>query len=445
MTVSKKDQLVRRKDWMGWGLLVFMLCLLPLERWSFPFRLQVADFALVTLTLYGLAKAWRGQQRLNFPLLLPMWLILLSSLVATLMGFAYSESVVAIVQELYLFVWFLVLANLLWTFPLSDLDRLLKVWSVMACVQAAVALMGMMRIGPRIFYLPPYYTALDRAQVISSAGFMRAVGTFANSNAAGAYLSISFFVSLATGWPVWLRAALGTWLFAGILGTGSLGALASTGGGLVLLLVVYPITVNRQTAKLWGAIICIGASLLLATAFVFSFVPSLLSEFGFDTQGQLFALTVGRFPRSMASRLTRIEEFWSIYSLHPWGTGPDSSASFQLSLHNDYVAFLFERGPAGAIGWLWIVASTLLTPLRVAYQHPDRHRRWQVLVLGAGFAACAINALTHEVSHFRQVWVLMAFVFAVSGILRRDLVSAARGSWENANQTFAGRRAIAVP
>jgi O-antigen ligase len=81
-------------------------------------------------------------------------------------------------------------------------------------------------------------------------------------------------------------------------------------------------------------------------------------------------------------------------------------------MHNDYLAFLFERGPIGAIGWLWMVAATLLAPLRAACQCTHSQQRWQVLALGAGFLGCAMNAFTHEVSHFRQVWVLMAFLFA---------------------------------
>jgi O-antigen ligase len=81
-------------------------------------------------------------------------------------------------------------------------------------------------------------------------------------------------------------------------------------------------------------------------------------------------------------------------------------------LHNDYAAFLFERGPLGAIGWVWIVGAVVLAPVRAAYQSPDRYRRWRLLALGVGFLSCAVNAFAHEISHFRQVWVLMAFVFA---------------------------------
>ena len=396
-------------DQIGFWLSILMLCLLPLERLMFPFNLKVADFALVLLTLYGLGKAWRTHQRLNFPLLIPMWLILLSSLVATLVGFAHSDSIIAIVQEVYLFVWFVVLTNILKAFSLSDLDRLIKIWSVIALAEATTTLMGMLHIGPHIFYTEP-----GLGQAVSSAEFGRAVGTYANSNAAAAYLSVSFFVLLATFWPIWLRSVFGMWLLAGIFGTGSVGALLSSISSLVLLTAIYSIIRNRQATILWGGIIGIGTGIIAAILFLLGLGSSLLPGTKFDKNKQLLALTVGRFPRSLASRFSLIENAWSVYSLHPWGTGPNSSVSYLATLHNDYIAFLFERGPVGAIGWLWIVGSTFLAPLRAANQCPDRHQRWQILALGAGFLACAMNALVHEISHFRQVWVLMAFLFAAS-------------------------------
>jgi len=399
------------RDQIGFWLSILMLCLLPIERLMLPFNLRVADFALVLLAVYGLGKAWRTRQRLVFPLLLPLWLILFSSLIATLVAYAHPDSVMAIVQEVYLFAWFIILTNVLKSFPSPDLDRLMKIWSVIALAEATIALMGMLRIGPSIFYTEP-----GAGPVSPSAGFSRAVGTFVNPNAAGAYLSISFFVLLATSWPIWLRSVFGIWLLAGTFGTGSMGALSSTIASLAVLAVAYPIVKNRQAAMLWGGVVGVGVGVLATMLFILGIWPSLLSGIGLDTSGQLFAITVGRFPRSLAGRLTIMEQAWSMYSLHPWGVGPAIShlhMPIGASLHNDFVAFLVERGPLGFSGWLWLVGATLLAPLRTAYQRTDRHQRWQVLALGAGFLACAMNAFTHEVSHFRQVWVLMAFLFAV--------------------------------
>lgn len=405
LTLYRTNQASESRDQIGFWLSVLLLCLLPIEHWRFPLNLKPADLALVLLTSYGLLKAWHTHQRLDFPLLLPMCLILFSSSVATLVGFARLESIIAIAQEIYIFVWFVALANVLKAFPLSDLGRLMKIWSVIACLESVTTLMGMLRVGPSMFYERPTF---DYDQVTTE--FIRAVGTYDNSNAVAVYLSVSFFVLLATSWPMWLRSVLGVWLFAGMFGTGSNGALITTFGGLVLLVGVYPALQNRRDIKLLIAVIGIGVGIVAAVLLILSLLPSLLSGFGFNTSSPLLFQTLGRFSHSLTSRVDILAWAWEAYRRHPWGTGPNTFAS---GLHNDYAAFLFERGPVGLIGWLWMIGATLLTSLRAANQLVNKHQRWQVLLLGAGFLACAVNAFSHEISHMRQVWILMAFLFAL--------------------------------
>jgi hypothetical protein len=398
----------KEHDPIGFWLSVLTLGLLPLERLILPLNLRVADFGLVLLTLYGLGKAWRTHQGLHFPLVLPMWLILLSSLTATLLGPAHSQSILAIAQEVYLFAWFIALTNVLRGFSASDLDRQLRIWSVIALVEATTTLMGMFHVGPRIFYASPV-----GEQVLSYAGFSRGLGTYVNPNAAAAYLSISFFVLLATRWPVWLRSMLGVWLLAGMFGTGSMGALLSSIFSLMVLVGVSSVSRNRQAVALWGVGLIAGVLLVVAALLVADLWPLLLRGAGSATSARLLALTAGRVVRSATSRLDLVRKTWSVYTLHPWGTGPNTSVLYAGTLHNDYVAFLFERGPLGAIGWLWLVGATLLAPLHSARGRILSHQSWTVWTLWAGFLGCAINALTHEISHFRQVWVFMSFLFAV--------------------------------
>jgi hypothetical protein len=198
-----------------------------------------------------------------------------------------------------------------------------------------------------------------------------------------------------------------------MFGTGSNGALMSTLGSLVILVVVHSMVGKRRDIMLWGAIINMGVGAVAAGLFMLGLSPALLPGFGFE-RGQALFLTLGRVSTSLSRRLDLIAWAWEFYIRHPWGTGPNSFHSLWVSLHNDYLAFLFERGPIGVIGWLWMVGATLLTPLRAANQLVNGHQRWQVLALGAGFLACAVNALSHEISHTRQVWMLMVFLFALS-------------------------------
>jgi hypothetical protein len=399
----RTNQAPESRDQIGFLLLILLLCLLPIEQMRFPLNFKPSDLALVLLTLYSILKAWRTQHQLDFPLLLPMWLILFFSSVATLVGLGRVESAIAIVQEIYIFAWFIALTNVLRTFPLSDLDRLMKLWCAIACLESITTVMGMLRIGPSIFYRSSYEGV--------TAQFIRATGTYDNSNSVAVYISVSFFILLATSWPIWLRSVLGVWLFVGMFATGSNGAIISTLGALLLLVMLHSIIKNRQDILLWGTVISIGAGTIVIVLFVLNFSSLLLSEFGLDTGEPILAQTLGRVSHSFLTRLDIIDWAWKTYNRNPWGTGPNSFAS---GLHNDYIAFLFERGPAGLIGWLGIIGSTLLRSLQATTQLVNKHQRWQVLALGAGFLACAVNAFSHEISHMRQVWLLMVFLFALS-------------------------------
>ncbi|MBN1584491.1 MAG: O-antigen ligase family protein [Anaerolineae bacterium] len=401
------------RDQIAFWLGILMLLILPIERVILPSGLRVVDFVLILLSIYSVIKAWRVRQRFVFPLFMPIWLILLSSSLATLSGIAVGDSIIAIVQEIYLFVWFVCVTNALCVFSLPDLDRLMKVWSVVACAEAVTTVMGMLRIGPSMFYTLPYRDRYLRE------GLVRAVGTYVNPNAVAVYLSVSFFVVLATSWPIWLRFVLGAWIFVGMFGTGSNGALMTTLGGLAVLIGLYSTVKNRRETVLWGAVAGIGTG-IVAAAFL-SLVLFLSPESGLDFGGLLF-MTLGRLSSSLSRRIDLVGFAWKAYIRHPWGTGPNSFATLNASLHNDYAAFWFERGPLGLIGWLLLVASACWSALRTANQLVDKRRRWPVLALGAGMLACAVNAFSHEISHMRQVWMLLAFLFAASyaGLARQN-------------------------
>ena len=397
-----------RTDHIGSWLGIVLLVLLPFQRLHLPFGLAPVDIMLLGITGYALVATLKLQRRLTFPLLGPIWLILIASVLATLVGFGHFDSAIAIMQELYLFGWFLMLTNWLATFPRQDIDRLMKVWSIVACIVALTTVMGMFRLGPTMFYVKP-----DQQAAVTT-DIARAVGTFANANAAAVYLSVSFFILLATSWPVGVRVGLGLWLFMGMLGTGSNGALFSSLFALGLVLVLKPVLRNRRALLMWGAVLAIGISVLVLGTLALIISEAFLPDLGLPVSGRYLYYTFGRLSRSFARRLDLIAWAGDIYAQHPWGTGPNSYATLLASLHNDYAAFLFERGPLGLLGWLWIIIAVLTTALRTAHTLNNDTDQWAILSLAAGFLACAINAFTHEISHMRQVWLLLVFLFALS-------------------------------
>jgi hypothetical protein len=402
-TITKRGG--ANKEYIGFLFVILALFLLPIERFEFFTGIRVVDFVLIPLVGYGILAAWLANQYIYLPLAWPMGLILIASLIATMGGVSYESGLMAILQEIYLFVWFIVITNFLILFSTTGVDTLTKVWTVVALIEATTTLMGMLQIGPSIFYTEPI-----GGYVISSSGVNRGLGTFVNPNATAAYLSISFFVLLATSWPKLLKAILGVWMFLGIFATGSMGATVSTVGGFLVLIFTFAFMCNPQTAKFWIGTLLIFVSIAIFIGLIFG--PALLKFLENIAEAQWLVLTVGRLPASVMSRVILMQNCWGLYKHSPFGVGPST-----CDLHNDYVAFLFERGPFGLIGWLWLIGTGLWTSWKTAWVQKKLLYRWQVLALGAAFLSIMVNSFSHEVFHFRQVWMLMAFLFASCTLL----------------------------
>jgi O-antigen ligase len=402
-----------RKNNITFLLVAIVLILLPIERYSLPFSMKVADFGLVLLIAYGIDRFLSEKQHLHVPLAFPAWLILMTSLIATLTGLFDMNSIIAMLQEVYLFVWFVVLVNLLIVLPPSSYEGLIKIWSVVALLEATTTIMGMFKIGPAIFYTSP-----DIGNVVLNTGeFNRGYGTFANPNATGAYLSISFFILLATSWKKWFRAILASYLFFGILATGSMGAMLSTLVAFATLPMVTAILKNWRMSLLWGGSILTAIATIVILLILFNPLDALPPIASAKHLTGLLALSVGRIAHSISARVDIINTTWSSYANYPFGMGPNTAVLFLKTMHNDYIAFLVERGPLGLIGWLWLVIATLLLPMGKTNPNQDPNKWRQSLTIWGGFLACALNGFTHEVSHFREFWMPLAFLYAAYFIL----------------------------
>jgi O-antigen ligase len=172
---------------------------------------------------------------------------------------------------------------------------------------------------------------------------------------------------------------------------------------------------------LFGGLLSIAVATIIILLIIFdplSALPPLSSAK--DLTGFL-ALSIGRLSHSISARAEIINFTLPFYANYPFGMGPNTSVLFLKTLHNDYLAFLVERGPLGLIGWLWVVIATLILPLRKTNPNQDPVKWWQSLTIWAGFLATALNAFTHEVSHFRQFWMPLSFLYAAYFILSKPI------------------------
>jgi len=408
-------------DGICFWLFVLLLFLLPLERIVGPMFTVPADAALLVLIAYFWLVAWARCRRVVFPLLLPMWLIFMASLVATLFSIQPTANLTAMIQELYLYLFFVSAANLLAWLGEEKMHWLNKIWIIVACVESLLALMGMLRIGPKFLYLyQPLGGAHKHQFQFEEMG--RALGTFRNSNAAGGYLMASFFVPIAASWPrhrLLRLAALG-WLFLGTYATGSNASMGGALAGLAFYLLYRVVTQgDRRTLRLWIALGTLMAAVGVALLVVgLSFSSALRPGVG----GALLATTVGRLAGSIGKRVVIFGAGWDIFGDNVLGVGPNGASAVLGggSLHNDYLAFLTERGPLGLMGLLLLIVLTMacvVASTRLA--RGDRVRQLQAVALGGGFVAYIIDAMAHEITHFRYLWLLMAMIFAYYYILRQ--------------------------
>jgi len=131
--------------------------------------------------------------------------------------------------------------------------------------------------------------------------------------------------------------------------------------------------------------------------------------------------------------MTKPQSIYLDHSAFLWGVGPENFRVVDPEirnnqLHNDFIAFLVERGLLGALGLLLfatIAVSRAAYMVLICNKYPDRSQLAAVVFLGAIIAA-TVESLTHQVFHFRELWLVLAFQEALlfkmktseSGMLR---------------------------
>jgi O-antigen ligase len=215
------------------------------------------------------------------------------------------------------------------------------------------------------------------------------------------------------------RLALVGWIFLGIYATGSNGSLIGAAAGLAFYLLYRAAAQqDRRTARLWVSVSAILAAAGLALPMVFL---SLISASRRRGGSALMRTTVWRLAGGIEKRLAVYGAGWNLFRENVLGIGPNSSAALVGGgLHNDYLAFLVERGVLGLAGLLLLIALVLACVMAsVRLAQGDRARQIQTIALGGGFVANFVDAAAHEITHSRSLWLLTAMIFAQYYLLRR--------------------------
>ena len=417
----------RRAGLDAWGAYaVLATCLAPVLVPPGPGRSALLDPFNVIAILAFTAAALLSRRRIRIPFTVPVILMSVGSLLATANAVNAPAALFTLLQDAYLFVWFIVLVNVLG--DRGDLGGLRAAWVVTGCAVALWGLVGMVQHG-----------ADSAASLLNPKGF-RAMGTFDQPDELADYLVMSIFMAVSlTGragrllrWPA---IAL---LLAGIAATKANGGLIALAAGLAAWAIVR-LWARGVAPAGWIAAGMIAVSVVLVAVW-------LVAGLGVGA-GALGRVESGSFLGRMGHSSEGREHIWKAlakrYEKSPLGIGPgnsrwqtvtieererpiagkmdtfDSGADPFLSkeAHNDYLAYFIERGPLAFLGMLMLRWDAFRRILRAGAGRDAAERAAAGPVIAAMFAAwtaSCLNANTIETLHFRHVWLFLAMVCAIA-------------------------------
>jgi O-antigen ligase len=412
---SAPARAARRFD--GWGIyLLLAVALAPLVVPTGPAQLSILDpFNVVAVVGFGAALITR-RVGLRAPFAAVALVILIGSSIALFNAESVPAGILALVQDAYLYAWFIALVSVMST--RGDLVGLRVAWVWTA---NAVALYGIAMV------LVQGHTTLGR--MLGPRG-MRAIGTFSDPNMFADYLGMSLFVLLSLGRHVsrGLRAfSIGLLLLA-ILASKSNGGALSLLVGLVVWAAVRARTLRMPIPAL-GA-----AALLVVSVGLLGWWMNAglgIGEAGLrELRSHSF---LARAAHSSEGRLKIWNQLEQTWARSPLGIGPGNSRWVTLSVeqrerpnsmyskeaHNDYLAYAIERGPLAVLALLVMMGQAFAKVAgawkrRVRPGRANRSASAMAAGLAGALACSAIHSLTLERLHFRHYWLLLAMVCALA-------------------------------
>jgi len=332
--------------------------------------------AVILVSFIGFGASGSEGRRLLGASLPCLWLVVLGSTLALLGVGLQRWALVTMLRDAFVFATFFALCEL-------AIDRRIRYSRLMGAAFLSLILVEL--------------------AIFSDAGSYRPKGTFENPNYAGHFLALGLLLLLrASKLPVVVKAALTASTLTALVLTGSFGGVAMLSGGVAYLLWARFRTHPRPVAKVaYGLLLCTA----LASSVYFTQVVVA------DVFHVSDSVNAERLDRSASDRLDLWRNGLGLLSDHPLGVGPGGLANRDLlgrsvEIHNDYVAYLIERGPLGLLG--------LISFGVVLWRFGGRWGATRLMLI-----PIAIGMMSRETLHFRHMWLFLAFAFAYDVRSRR--------------------------
>jgi O-antigen ligase len=395
-----------------YGMLVF----LPVKIFHFPFNMELVDLWIVpAIPVFWLSIILGRQTKISMPYIFAILLILIGSTASTYAAVDPAKSLIVVLKEIYLFVWFVTVALILCGLNTEDLRRLMAVWAGVVILHGVLIISQF--IWPEIWRITTGFAGQSAVYA-----HFRPSGLFISEKAGdankAAFFQLSGFVPLVLARPSKrIALLLTTLLFSSILATGSMGTTSAFIAGLITSIIAISFfDINLVLIKKY----------LLQLVIVVSFLAGLFSivlSQNQDYRDHFEKIIAGRAEKSSGGRFDlwqRGIDAFIDHSVFLWGVGPENFREVDPSgndnqLHNDFLAFTVERGMVALAGLLLVAViaiSRAVHLLRKYSQLPQQSGLFIVVFL-AILASMLIVSLTHQIFHAREMWLVLAFQEAI--------------------------------
>lgn len=389
--------------------LIGMVLLLPVKISQLPMNLDLMDFWVIM----GLPVIWLlfilERHPIALPYIFAMWLIFVASLISSIAAASISNSLIAILKEIYLYGWFITVAALLSRLSATNFQRFLVIWSWVIILHGLLIIAQFLSVDLWKF-----------SNQLAGGGEIfknyRASGLFIDPDKAGSANKAALFQLLGFA-PLVLATSskkmatgLGVVLLASILVTGSMGALSAFIVGLISAIVAF-VWLSEQALVFVTKFF---VQLVLATVILAGAYYAISQNEAY--QVRVDSIITGRTDRSTGERFVLWSRAFDLLLKGDNSLIGIGAENFRVvdpmgkQLHNDCLAFLVERGILGILGLFAFAITAIMKSIAVLKIHysPSRQSSFKTVVLLATLVAILFESLTHQIFHTHQLWLVLA-------------------------------------
>jgi hypothetical protein len=414
-TLAVSEPLTGR-GWALWAL--SSVALAPFVRPVGPGQTAIVDVINLFAFFAFAAIVLVHRVPLRFPFAMPILFISAGSLIAMVNVTSFADAALAIVQDAYLYIWFVMLVEVLRRRG-GDARDLRITWVVVTDIVAVMC----------ILQAVAFHQGFPRT-LLSPKGD-RTFGPLYNPNMCADFLVLGAFIMLglrgrAPRKLMWPSFAL--WLVA-FLSTKSNGGLVGLVSGLTAWVVIRAWQAGRLSLYRLAGMAAVGAAAVLVIWWAsagWGVGGALLNGVG---QGSQLA-RLGHSGEERGQIWARLE---ASYKQSPLGIGPGNSTTQPLDVtqqeregvfmskepHSDYIGYAIERGPIAFLALLvltWMIIAHVLRGCRALELRSSSAATAAMVVaaMAAGLVGSSVHSIVIEKLHFRHFWVYLAMAVALT-------------------------------